>query len=100
MITVVANKIHTSLLFDSILSGVLAPQDIFEPPSANVMDVGVNLHYLLVVTSAELRTVHPNHPAIEIFDALKSKSGIAHLTLSAIVVPSRTGRPLDVYNVH
>ena len=91
MIPVVANKIRTSLFLDSTLRRVIPPRDILEPPSANVMDVGVNLHDLLVVTSAELWTVYPNDPGIIICDALKYKSGIARLTLCAIVVPSGTG---------
>ena len=66
----------------------------------NAIDIRVDLHDLLVITSAELRTEYPNDPAIIICDALKCKSGIARLTLRAIVVPGGTGRPLDVYNVH
>jgi hypothetical protein len=67
----------------------------------NAIDIRVDLHDLLVVTSAELRAEYPNDPAIIICDALKCKSGIARLTLRAIVVPGGTGlRPLDVYNVH
>ena len=95
MITIIADKIRTSLLFDSTRTGVIAPQDILEPSSANAMDVGVNLDDLLVVTSPILRTKYSNHPVIEIRDALKSKSGIACLPLCAIVVPGGTGRPLD-----
>jgi hypothetical protein len=100
MITVIADKIRTSLLFDSTRRGVIAPQDILEPPSANAMDVGVNLDDLLVITSPKLRTKYSNHPAIEIRDALKSKSWIARLPLCAIVVPGGAGRPLDMNNVH
>ena len=66
----------------------------------NAIDILVDLHDLLVITSAELRTVYPNDPAIIISDALKCKSGIARLTLCTIVIPSGTGRSLDVYNVH
>ena len=75
MITIIADKIRTSLLFDSTRRGVIAPQDILEPPSANAMDVGVNLDDLLVVTSPKLRTKYSNHPAIEICDALKARVG-------------------------
>ena len=66
----------------------------------NAIDIWVDLHDLLVITSAELWTVYPNDPAIIICDALKCKSGIALLTLQAIVVPGGTGQPLDVYNIH
>ena len=100
MVTVVANKIRTSLFLDSTLRRVIPPRDILELPSANAMDVGVNLHNLLVITSAELWTVYPNDPAIVICDALKCQSGIARLTLCPIVIPGGTHRPLHVYNVH
>ena len=100
MVTVVTNQIRTSLFFNTTLGGVILPRYIFEPTSLNAIDIQVDLHDLLVITSAELRTVYPNDPAIVICDALKRKSGIARLTLRAIVVPGGTGRPLDVYNVH
>jgi hypothetical protein len=63
-----------------------------------VIDVWVNLHNFFVIPSAKIWPVYPNYPAVKIGDALKCKSGIASLSL--IVIPGRTGRTLDVHNVH
>ena len=93
-------KICTSLFSNCTIAVIKLPRDILKPSSANLIDVGVNLHNLLVVASAELRTVYTDHPTIVICDALKCKSGIALLTLCTIAVPGGTGRPLDVNNVH
>jgi hypothetical protein len=91
MISFVANKIRTLLFFDSAIICVIFPRDILEPSMPNAIDIRVNLHDLLVIISAKLRTVYPNDPAIIICDAFKCKSGIACLTLHAIVVPGGTG---------
>jgi hypothetical protein len=100
MVTIVTNQIRTLILLDSALHGVILPPKILESSSLNAMDVWVNLHNFFVILSAKVWPVHPNYPAVKIGDALKCKSGIASLSLCAIVIPGQTGRPLDVHNVH
>jgi hypothetical protein len=87
MVSIVTDQICTLLLLDSALIGVILPRNVFVPSSSNAMDIWVNLHDLLVVASAKLRTVYANNPAIIICDALKCMSGMACLTLRAIVAP-------------
>lgn len=86
MVTNVTNQIHTLLLADSAVGGIILPGKVFEPSSPNAMDILVNLHNLLVIPSAKLWTVYPNDPAVIISNALKCEGGIACLTLRAIVV--------------
>ncbi len=90
MVTVVTNQIHTTILLDSAVHSVILPANVLEPSNSNAMDVSVNLHNFLVIWSAKLRAVYPNDPAIKVGDVLQCKSGIACLTLCAIVIPSWT----------
>jgi hypothetical protein len=100
MASIVTNQIHTLILLYSALHGVILPPNILEPSNLNAMDVWVNLHNFFVIPSAKVWPVHPNYPAVKNSDALKCKSGIASLSLCAIVIPGWTGRPLDVHDIH
>jgi hypothetical protein len=100
MVSIVTNQICTSILLDSALRGVILPANILEPSSLNALDVWVDLHNFFVIQSAKVYSIHPNYPAVKIGDALKCESGIASLSLRAIVIPGWTGQPLDVHDIH
>jgi hypothetical protein len=88
------------IFLDSALRGVILPANILEPSSLNVMDVWVDLHNFFVIPRAKVWPVYPNYSAVKIGDALKFESGIASLSLCAIVIPGWTGQPLDVHDIH
>jgi hypothetical protein len=56
-IAIVADYIHTLILFDSALCSVIPPKNILIPTPSNVMNVGIVLNNLLVISCTKLWTI-------------------------------------------
>ena len=55
---------------------------------------------VLVILTAELRSIDHHHPPIKICDALKPKSGIPLIPFCMVMITSGTIRPLHMDHVH
>ncbi len=99
-IAIVADYIHTLILFESAFCSAIPPTNILISTHSNVMNVSIVLNNLLVILCTKLWTIDGTNPAIEIGNALKSKTGIPSLTLCTIVIASWTWWPLDMNHNH